>query len=209
MKLYSSLTSPYGRKIRVLLKEKRIACEFVVVDPWAADSPVPDLNPLGKVPVLVRDQGGALFDSSLIFEYLDMLAAPALIPASGEARIAVLTWHALAQGMLDATVARFLEGHRPAAQQSAEQVARQEQKIARALAYAEHAPKGPHYLCGDVFSLADLALGVALEYIDFRYPHAWRPRHPGLARWAAGISTRPSFAETIPPGMEPVLDPTM
>jgi len=66
MKLYGSLTSPYVRKVRVLLKEKNIACEFVVADAWAADSPIPAMNPLGKVPVLVRDDGSVLFDSPLI-----------------------------------------------------------------------------------------------------------------------------------------------
>lgn len=207
MKLYGSLTSPYVRKVRIFLKEKAIACEFVMADAWAPGSPVAKLNPLGKVPVLERDNGAVLFDSPLIVEYLDSLASPPLIPAAGEPRWQVLTWHAVGQGMLDATVTRLLETRRPKPLQSAEVLAREEQKIARALAYADQAPKGRAYLVGDSFSVADIALGVALEYIDFRYPHAWREQHPKLAHWLAGILTRPAFAETEPPGMERSVNP--
>jgi glutathione S-transferase len=201
MKLYGSLTSPYVRKVRVLLKEKDIACEFVIVDAWAADSPVPGMNPLGTVPVLERDDGRFLFDSPLICEYLDAEKRPALIPGEGEARWQVLQWHALAQGMLDATVTRLLESRRPPERQSADQIARQEAKIARALAWAERGATG-EFLIGDRFGFADLALGVALDYIDFRYPHPWRERHPGLGEWHARIGARPSFMETLPPGLE-------
>jgi glutathione S-transferase len=201
MKLYGSLTSPYVRKVRVLLKEKQIACEFVLSDAWAADSPVPAMNPLGTVPVFERDDGTFLFDSPLICEYLDAQKAPALIPEKGEARWQVLQWHALAQGMLDATVTRLLESRQPAERQSADQIARQEAKIARALAHADRAATR-EFLVGDRFGFADLALGVALEYIDFRYAHSWRERHGRLAEWHARIGARPSFVETLPPGME-------
>mgnify|MGYP001606293661 CR=1 FL=1 len=202
MKLYGSLTSPYVRKLRILLREKDIPCEFVQADAWAADSPVPRLNPLGKVPVLERNDGSALYDSPVILEYLDSLKAPALLASAGEERWAMLRLQALADGILDATVTRLLEFRRPQPQQSPENIKRQEEKIARALAYADSIPKGEAYLMQNRFSIADLCLGVALEYIDFRYPHDWRGKHPRLALWLAGISTRPAFAETIPPGME-------
>lgn len=202
MKLYGSLTSPYVRKARVLLREKNLSCEFIVADAWAADSPIPPLNPLGKVPVLVLDNGEALFDSPVIIEYLDSLKAPALLPASGEARWHALRWEALADGIQDAVATRFLEMRRPAPQQSAENIQRQEGKIARALEYAErHLGNGP-WLMSDHFTLADLAVAVALEYTDFRYPHDWRSRHPRLGAWHAGIGARPAFVETLPPGME-------
>lgn len=202
MKLYGSLTSPYVRKARVLLREKNLPCEFVVADAWAADSPIPPLNPLGKVPVLALDNGEVLFDSPVIVEYLDSLKAPALLPAAGEARWQALRWEALADGILDAVVARFLETRRPAPQQSAENIQRQEGKIARALEYAErHLGKGP-WLLSDGFTVADLAVAVALEYTDFRYPHDWRRRHPRLGAWHGGIGARASFVETLPPGME-------
>ena len=220
MKLYGSLTSPYVRKLRILLREKGIPCEFVQADAWAADSPVPRLNPLGKVPVLERNDGNALYDSPVILEYLDSLKAPALLAPAGEDRWAMLRLQALADGILDATVTRLLESRRPQPQQSPDNIKRQEEKIARALAFADSVPKGGAYLMqnrfadgtearavgqgwpGDGFTVADLCLGVALEYVDFRYPHDWRSKHPRLALWLAGISTRPAFAETLPPGME-------
>ncbi len=199
MKLYGSLTSPYVRKARVLIREKNLPCEFVVADAWAADSPIPPLNPLGKVPVLVLDNGEVLFDSPVIVEYLDALKPPALLAAAGEARWQMLRWQALADGILDAVVTRLLESRRPAAQQSAQNIQRQEEKITRALDYTErHLRAGP-WLMSDRFTLADLAVGVALEYTDFRYPHDWRSRHVRLGSWLTGIGTRPSFVETRPP----------
>lgn len=202
MKLYGSLTSPYVRKLRILLREKGVACEFVQADAWAADSPVPRLNPLGKVPVLECDDGSALYDSPVIVEYLDALKAPALLASTGEERWQMLRMQALADGILDATVMRLLESRRPSPQQSPENIKRQEEKIARALVFADSMPKGEAYLMQNRFTVADLCLGVALEYVDFRYPHDWRGKHPRLARWLADISTRPAFAETVPPGME-------
>lgn len=202
MKIYGSVTSPYVRKVRILAIEKGIKCEFVVADAWAADSPIPKLNPLGKVPVFERDDGKVLFDSPLICEYLDSVKTPALIPASGEPRWQALSVHALAQGMLDATVARLLESRRAAPQKSEETIARQEQKIARALDYASGLIAGRQYLVGDRFGFADLSLAVALDYIDFRYAHPWRDKHAALGRWLASINDRPAFRETVAPGME-------
>lgn len=201
MKLYGSPTSPYVRKVRVLLHEKNITCEFIVSDPWDKDSIVPQHNPLGKVPVLELDEGTPLFDSPVIVEYLDAQEGEPLIPRSGESRWQVLRWQALADGALDAVVTRLLETRRPPEKQSAETMAHQECKIARALAFADQTAKGETYLVQDRLSLADLALGVALAYTDFRYPHDWRAHHPGLADWFAGIDTRPSFIDTQPPGM--------
>lgn len=204
MKLIGSLTSPYVRKVRIVLKEKGIPCEFTVANPHDADTPVPQYNPLGKVPVLVLDNKKSLYDSLLIVEYLDGLKAPTLIPASGDARWDALRWQILGQGIVDAVVVRLMEGRRPGAQQSQDVIARQEEKVARALASANATERGPTYLLGGSFSVADIALGVALEYIDFRYPHDWRAQYPQLAQWLAGMSTRASFAETVPPGMERV-----
>ena len=204
MKLYGSLTSPYVRKARILLDEKAVACEFVVEDPWDAKTAIARLNPLGKVPVLELDSGEALFDSAVILEYLDCLQGEPLIPTAGDARWQVQRWHALADGILDAVVTRLWEMRRREEQQSEEIIERQELKIARALAHAESAIRHQSYLVGERFSLADLALGVALEYVDFRYPNDWRVEAPRLAFWVAGIRTRPAFAKTAPPGMEPL-----
>ncbi len=202
MKLYGSLTSPYVRKIRILIQEKRLACEFTVADAWATDSPIPAFNPLGKVPVLELDNGDVLFDSPVIVEYLDAIASPALLPATGATRWESLRWLALADGILDAVVTRLLESRRPAEQQAAGNIRRQEEKVARSLDYiAQRLGKGM-WLMSDRFSLVDLTIAAALEYIDFRYPHDWRSRQPKLATWLSTISARPAFVETLPPGME-------
>lgn len=199
MKLYGSLVSPYVRKVRVVLREKGIACEFVVSNPGDPDSVVPQYNPLGKVPVLELDDGTTLFDSPVILEYLDTLEGEALLPAAGGPRWAVLRWQALADGILDAVVTRVLETRRTPEQRSAQIMSQQETKVARALAFAEQLHKGRRFLVDERLSLADLTMGVALAYIDFRYPHDWRGRHPRLKEWFGRIAARPSFTETQPP----------
>ncbi len=205
MKLYGHATSPYVRKVRIALREKNIRFEWAQEAPSDPGNRIASLNPLGKVPVLETDDGRVLFDSALIVEYVDGLGGERLIP-EGPARLNVLLWHTLGSGIVDAAVARLIEMRRPENQQSKAFIARQEEKISRSIAWADQAEKGSAYLLGQRFSLADLGLGLALEYIDFRYPHDWRGKHPRLARWLAGISTRGSFAETIPPGMEKTLD---
>ncbi len=198
MKLYGSLTSPYVRKVRVLLREKDISCEFVVSNPGEPDSVVPQYNPLGKVPVLELDDGTTLFDSPVILEYLDALQGAPLLPLTGQERWAVLRWQALADGIIDAVVTRVLETRRPVEQQSPGAMSHQEGKVARALVFAEQYHGGKRYLLGDTLSLADLSMGVALGYVDFRFPHDWRGRHAKLAQWFERIAARPSFVGTQP-----------
>jgi glutathione S-transferase len=199
MKIYGSHTSPYVRKCRIVAHEKNIACDFVVTDLATPDSPVPRLNPLGKIPVLERNGAETLFDSPVIAEYLDSLAAPTLIPPSGEARWETLTWQALADGLMDATVARLLESRKPATQRDDSVVARQEGKVAQALAYADARVRGDKPLVAGAFGLADIALGVALEYVDLRYACDWRGQNAGLGEWLAAVSARASFVATRPP----------
>jgi glutathione S-transferase len=206
MKLYGSLTSPYVRKVRALIHEKRLDCEFIVQGPGDPGSLVPALNPLGKVPVLVRDDREPVFDSVVIAEYLDTLGPEPLLPLAGEARFRVQRYHALAQGIMDAVVARMLELRRTPACQDAGFVAKQESKVAAAIGFAARQLRGSTYLIDDRFTLADLALGVALEYVDFRYPHDWRGANTSLTHWLAGISARPSFTDTRPPGMDRAVD---
>lgn len=206
MKLYGHHSSPYVRKVRIVLREKNLPFTHVPEAPSDPGNHIVALNPLGKVPVLETDDGQVLFDSAMLVEYIDSLAEPRLIPAAGGERWQVLLWHTLGAGIVDATVARLLEGRRPAAQQSAVFIRRQEEKVERAIAWADQAKRGRAYLVGDRFTLADVGLGLALEYVDFRYPHDWRSQHPRLAQWLAGISTRGAFAETVPPGMEKALD---
>ena len=206
MQLIGSPTSPYVRKVRVYLAETGTRCDFVPVDAWQPDANLLARAPLGKVPVLVRDDGSTLFDSLLVIEYLDHLQPEAkrLLPAQGEARWEVLRWHALAHGLIDATVARLLDLRRPEPLRSTEVRAREEVRIARTLDAIEKSIARRQWACLDRLTLADVVLGVALQYIDFRYAHDWRGKRPALAKWAARATSRPSFAKTLPPGFTPI-----
>jgi len=201
MKLYGSPFSPYVRKARVLIKEKNIPCEFVVEDPWPAASRIPGMNPLGKVPVLQIGPDNYLFESALVVHYLDHLDGKPLPPADAAGYWQSQWWQALGNGMIDATIARMLESRRPDDKQMPEKIQREEARIARAFATADHAYRDGKFLAGSKFSLADLTLGVAFQYIDIRYPHDWRSQHPRLKKWFDGIAGRKSFEETLPPGV--------
>jgi glutathione S-transferase len=204
MKLYGSPFSPYARKARVLIIEKNIACDYSPDDPWAADSRIPKMNPLGKVPVLELKPGNYLFESPLVVHYLDHLDGKPLPPADAEGYWRAQWWQALGNGVIDAVITRILETRRPADKQMPEKMQREEARVARALKTASDAFEGGKFLVGTKFSLADVVFGVALQYIDIRYPHDWRGAHPALARWHAGIAARPSFVQTLPPGFKPV-----
>lgn len=200
MKLVASLTSPYARKIRVALAEKSLPFELEVDIPWLADTRVPDYNPLGKVPALVADDGELWFDSPVIAEYLDTLAGPALLPADRAAALPVRQAEALADGITDAAVAAFLEGMRPAERQDPAAIERQLGKISRGLAALEARVAQRKGCAGEALSIADIAIGCTLGYLDFRFAHlGWRAAHPQLAAWAAGLLARPSFTTTAPP----------
>ncbi len=201
MKLFASLTSPYARKIRILLAEKALPFELVVDSPWEANTRIPALNPLGKVPVLITDQGEAFFDSPVIAGYLETLgAAPAMLPADPLEAVRVRQSEALADGITDAAVAALLESRRPDGQKSEAEIARQKDKIERALAELEKRAAGRTWLHGEAPGLGDVAAGVALAYLDLRHPDIdWRARHAALAGLAERRFARPSFIDTKPP----------
>lgn len=200
MKLVGSYTSPYVRKTRVVLAEKKIDCEFVIDSPWTDTTGVPDINPLGKIPVLVLDDDTCLFDSRVIVEYLDGVAPNnKLLPAPARERALVKRWEALADGLIDAAVAILLEGRRADGERSEGWIARQQLKIERALA-ALAADLGDDAWChGTAISLADIAVGCALGYLDFRQPALdWRGTHANLARLQDKLLQRASFSDTVP-----------
>ena len=200
MKLVASLTSPYARKISVALAEKSLPFELEVDIPWLADTRVPSYNPLGKVPALVADDGELWFDSPVIAEYLDTLAGPLLLPADRAAALPVRQAEALADGITDAAVAAFLEGMRPAERQDPAAIERQLGKISRGLTALEARVAQRKGCAGEALSIADIAIGCTLGYLDFRFAHlGWRAAHPQLAAWAAGLLARPSFTATAPP----------
>lgn len=200
MKLYGSLTSPYVRKVRIVLKEKNLAHDLVVEGPADTAGNVARLNPLRAIPLLERDDGEVFFDSPMICEFLDSLNdKPRLYPASGEARWQAMRWQALGQGMLEATVARMVEGRKPAEKQDPAVIAKHEARIAAALAFAAARVPASGFLSGNSIGIADIALATALGYLDLRYVHDWRGKHPKLANWFAPIGSRASFVETLAP----------
>lgn len=203
MKLLGSTSSPYVRKVRVVMAEKKLDYTFVVEDVWAADTRITDSNPLGKIPCLVIEGTEALFDSRVIVEYLDTLSPVGkLIPAVGRERAEIKTWEALADGLLDAAILARLEATwagRTQAQRSQPWIDRQMGKIDAALqAMSKQLGEKP-FCVGIYFSLADIAVGCALGYLDFRFAHVnWRKAHPNLDKLHGKLLQRPSFAETIP-----------
>ena len=200
MKLVTSLTSPYGRKVRVVLLEKKIPFQLQVENPWLPDSPIAEFNPLGKVPVLVLEDGVSVFDSRVIVEYLDHISPVAhLIPTEPKSRMMVRGIEALADGVTDAAVALFLERKRAPEQQSGDWMLLQEKALFRGLeALSEALGEKPWYL-GNSMTLADVACGCALGYLELRFPEIdWRTAHPNLAKHAEKLATRASFKETVP-----------
>ena len=200
MKLIGSLTSPYVRKARIVLAEKKIEVEFVLDNPWNPDTGVAKLNPLNKVPVLVLDDDSTLFDSRVIVEYLDSVTPNnRLLPSPNRERITIKRWEALADGVVDAAVAIVLESKRPEEMRDAAWIARHQGKITAGLA-ALSADLGDHPWCyGNGLTLADIALGVALGYLAFRMPALeWREAHENLTRLYDKVMQRPSLAETVP-----------
>lgn len=200
MKLIGSLTSPYVRKTRIVLAEKKIEYEFELISPWTEGSTVPDFNPLGKVPVLVLDDGTALFDSRVIVEYIDNVTPNnKLLPTSNRERTEVKRWEALADGLLDAAVTVRNEVSRPKNEQSAEFLSRQHSKIMGSLAFMSRELGEKPYCMGTPITLADLAVGASLGYLLFRFPDiGWGSTYPNLAHLYDKLSQRPSFQETVP-----------
>ncbi len=203
MKLIGSYTSPYVRKVRIVLAEKKLDYQFALEDVWGSEA-ILAANPLGKVPCLVLDGGEAIFDSRVIVEYVDTLSPVGkLIPATGRERVEVRTWEALADGLLDASILARMEMHwagRTEAQRCPAWAERQMGRVTMALRAMSRGLADKPHCSGIHFTLADIAVGCALGYLDFRYPAIdWRSEHPNLARLYEKLSARPSFVETAPP----------
>ncbi len=199
MKLFGTPGSPFVRKVRIFLAEKNIACDYIVARASTPDSPVPQHNPLAKIPTLLRDDGRALYDSPVIVEYLDACGSgPKLIPEDFESRIEVRRWEALGDGIAEATVNINHEYREPAdKQRSAAWFAKQQSKIDRSLTLLEKDLGGNDWCFGERLTLADISTGYALGYLDYALPdYAWRSKHPALARLAARLMARPSFTTT-------------
>jgi len=204
MKLIGSLTSPYVRKVRVVMVEKKLDFQFEVEDPWTGDV-VQKSNPLSKVPCLVMEGGEAVFDSRVIVEYLDTLSPVGkLIPPPGRERVEVRTWEALADGVLDAAIAARLEATwsgRQAGERSQAWIDRQMRAVHACLTAFSQGLGDKPWCAGTHFSLADVAVGCALGYLDFRFAQIdWRGPYPNLLKLAEKLATRQSFIDTSPQG---------
>ena len=201
MKLIGSNTSPYVRKVRVVMAEKKLDYSFELDNVWSAETQVPRSNPLGKVPCLVMEDGSALFDSRVIAEYLDTLTPVCkLLPPNGRDRADVKVWEALADGVLDAAIlARLEKTLRPPEQQSPEWIARQLGKVHAGLGVmAEKLGEQP-FCMGKSYTLADVAVGCTLGWLAFRFPDiGWRDDYPNLARLYDKLAERGSFKDTVP-----------
>ena len=203
MKLIGAVTSPYVRKVRIVMAEKKLDFELVLADVWNSDE-ILQSNPLGKIPCLVMEGGEAVFDSRVIVEYLDTLSPVGkLIPPAGRERAEVRTWEALADGILDAAILARLEATwagRTAAQRSQAWIDRQLSRVDAALVAMSSGLGDKPWCVGHHMTLADIALGCAVGYLSFRFPQIdWRGRHSNLARLYDKLSSRPSFIESAPP----------
>ncbi|MBV8379778.1 MAG: glutathione S-transferase N-terminal domain-containing protein [Paucibacter sp.] len=207
MKLIGSLTSPYVRKVRIVMSEKKLDYQLLLEDVWASDA-IMKINPLGKVPCLVMEGQdsitGAVFDSRVICEYVDTLSPVGrLIPERGRERTEVRTWEALADGILDAAILVRNEqtwpGRKPE-QRSTAWMDRQLSKVHAGLQAMAQGLGEKAWCSGTHFSLADVAVGCALAWIEFRFPALeWRKDHPSLARHLDKLAQRQSFIDTAPP----------
>jgi glutathione S-transferase len=203
MKLIGSLTSPYVRKVRIVMADKKLDYRFELENVWSPDTRIQIYNPLGKVPCLVMDDGGALFDSRVIVEYLDTLSPVArLIPQPGRDRAAVKCWESIADGVLDACVVIAKENLRPEIQRSPEHIERQYGKIRAGLVAMDSSLGDQTHCMGVNYSLADIAVGCALGYLDLRFASMnWRASHANLSRLYDKLSMRQSFIDTIAPAV--------
>jgi glutathione S-transferase len=191
------------RKVRVVMAEKKLDYQFELEDVWARNDIV-QINPLGKVPVLIMEGGEAVFDSRVIVEYVDTLSPVGkLIPERGRERTEVRTWEALADGLIDAAILARLETHfagRKEGERSQAWIDRQLSRVHGSLAAMSQGLADKPFCAGIHFSLADIATGCALNYLDFRFPQIeWRETYPNLTKLEAKLSQRPSFIDTAPP----------
>lgn len=205
MKLHHAHASPFARKVMAcaILRGIEGRIEIMVTDPHASPDSLLQDNPLSKVPALVTDDGRAVFDSRVICEYLDNLGeAPPLFPPTGsEARIGAQVRHALADGIMDAAVARRMRFGKPMDDTRLAFIARQKAAVQRGLAVLEQDPPTGFAEKGGLADIGEVATACALGYLDFRFAdEPWRAQHPRLADWFAEVSRLPALARTAPPG---------
>lgn len=200
MKLLGTPTSPYVRKVRLMLLEKNIPHEYLIDPPREPGSLVARVNPLGRIPALVLDDDTCVFDSPVIAEYVDSLNdTPILIPRNdAKARMQVKRWEALADGIMDSAIAVRNERLRPEEKQEPANITLHNNAISRALQFAEGELGNNTWVNGDSLSLGDFALFSTLVYLDLRQPERdWRSAHPKLLDWFGRVAARPSAQTSL------------
>lgn len=200
MKLLYTTNSPYARKVRIVAIEKHVDIELEQVNLSDPDCPVKNFNPLGKVPVLVMDDGDSVYDSSVIAEFLDNRTPVAhLIPQDKTGKIAVRRWEALADGICDAAVVVMLEQRKPIEQQDPAFIIKQLDKVKRGLAVLNLDLTKKKWCLNEAFGLADIAVGCTLGYLDLRFKHLdLLADLPHLSKLNAALVKRASFKDTMP-----------
>lgn len=199
-RLISATPSPYARKVRIALIEKGLPFTLVTEVPWDSTTTTPEHNPLEKLPILVLEDGSAVYESAFILEWLEAkFPAPALYPLAIDDRLAARRLEVLCDGICDAVVLTFFERRRGPQCESAEWLARQRRKIEGGLREMARLVGTRTWAVGDGFSLGDIAVATATAYLSVRLSEfAWRERHPGLAAYCDRIEQRASFAATQP-----------
>lgn len=199
-RLISATPSPYARKVRIQLAEKGIPFELITEVPWNSDTQTPQHNPLEKLPVLICEDGTSVFESRYINEWIEMKhPEPALVPKDVDGILAVKRFEIIVDGMCDAMVLMFFEKAREPGKRSVEWTARQKRKLDGGLRELSRVIANNEFAYGGVFSMADIASGTVLKYIDVRWPeNPWRAEYPNLALYSDRLEQRPSFAATVP-----------
>ena len=200
MKLIIATPSPYARKVRVVLREKNVEFEEIIDVPWNRDTVTKNLNPLGKIPILIEDGNEPLFDSKVIVQYLDNLFPnPLFYPESPIENVGAKLVEAVADGVSDALVLIFLENVRLEKLRSGDWIDRQATKIYQGVKYLSSYLGTKQFFIGDHFTIADISVFSCLEYLDLRFPKFnWKIEHPNLKNYWDLHKTRQSYLETKP-----------
>ena len=200
MKLIIATPSPFARKARVVLREKKFTFEEIIDVPWNKDTITKDFNPLGKIPILLQEDAEPLYDSTVIVQYLENLKqSPRMFPSGAKDHIQARLIEATSDGVCDAVVLIYLEQSRSENLRSSAWIKRQEKKIYKGIEYLSDNLGNKKYFLGSDFTIAEVSTISCLEYLDLRFPKFdWRTKHPNLENYWQIHRDRKSFLETKP-----------
>ena len=200
LRLISATPSPYARKVRIALAEKAIPFELITEIPWNSTTQTPLHNPLEKLPVLLLEDGGSVYESRFILEWLEAkYPHPPMLPAGIDDRLAARQMEVVCDGVCDALVLLFWERNRAPEHRSAEWMARQLRKVDGGMRALADWAGTREFVVGERFGLADISIGTVCGYLDVRFAeYPWRTRHPNLAALSERLERRPSFLGSVP-----------